>query len=171
MGPRKGDAARGGPVSFGYDTRLLSIKNLNSIIDDSAMRFIVFVMHSLAGFVLGMICTWIIIPIAFAGEVFNPMIVPIVGMVYILLTALPFTIVQGWIEFSSKTRQLVPFLWGVCWLPLFFLSLNFLPFLVFRDVSFWIAVFKTGFPCTFISFVFSLLAVKTADMIRLCRSY
>lgn len=134
------------------------------------MGFLMFLLKSLAGFVLSMICIRIIFPVAFAGEVFSPLLVPFAGAACILLTSMPLMMVQSRLELSLKTRPLVPFVFGLSWMPLFFGGINILPSLfVFPDVNIWIAIFKTGLLCSVISFVFSLFVAKTADILLLSR--
>lgn len=134
------------------------------------MRILVFVMRSMAGFILGWISVCIIIPVFCAGEVYSPLMVPFVGIVCILLTAIPFTMLQGRIDFSTKARPLVPVISGLCWMPFLLLSLQYPSVLVFPHANIWIAALKSGLLCVSASFIFSLFVVKTADIILLFRS-
>lgn len=129
--------------------------------EGSAVAYIWFLVRSLVGLFFSLIIFGaIFFSAAFSGEVFHPLLIPYIGVMCIILMAIPLAFLQSRVALSEKARRIIPAAYGLFWLPLTFAASSFLP----PHSNVWVSGLRGGLLGGLISFIVTLLCVKLGDL-------
>lgn len=126
------------------------------------MVYLWFLGRSLVGLLLSLlIFGTIFFPGALSGEVIHPLFIPFVGGMCIVAMAIPLAYFQRRITLSEKARRIVPFLFGLFWLPLMVAA----GFILSPHSNVWVSGLRAGLFAALISSGLILTCLKLGDLI------
>lgn len=124
------------------------------------MKYLTFLLFSLGGFLTSIIVLRLVLPDLFSGEVFSPILLPLVELMCLVGLSLPFDFAQRRLRISPTARKLLPFFYGFFPLPVFLLP----P--VWPHENIWVAVFRKCMVSTPVSFAIAYGVIKVVDLAK-----
>lgn len=110
---------------------------------------------ALLGLLTWLTVAWFAFPQLLSGEVWHPLLIPLVGIIITTVLAIPFTSLQNRAGLSRRARVLVPLLYGFLWMPG---SLVIGPSVA--DSNIWVTELKAGVLSALICFIVAMFTVR-----------